>query len=573
MGKVIVLPQEVVSKIAAGEVIERPASVVKELVENSLDASSTVLNIQIKNAGKALIRVQDNGTGIEEDDLEKIFLRHTTSKIKTLQDLYQTTSLGFRGEALYSIASISDIIVKSKTTSSPCGWQLHLRGNKKIDIRPVTINNGTDIEVRELFYNTPARKKFMKSNSTELYHIVQTIIPYCLLHPHIEFNLFHHNKKLIDLPLHKNYVERTAKTLNLPQEEIIEVHKEYPQENVIIHLLLGNINIRRPRRDMQFIFINGRPVKNTTLTFQINRMYRILMPNEIYPFFAIFLDLPPENVDVNVHPSKREVKIKNEQYLSYLINSLCENYLLKKSKPKVATYTHPQKENISSLISSSSSKVQQENHYLLFPAEKKYYPSTTENDNESLVDKLTSAKYAGSIFKKYLLFECPSSLLIMDQHAAQERITYEELLDQITAGNIEKQNLLQPLVINLSPAEMIIWEKIHDKLEETGFNTTRWSSSSIALHSYPHLTTNPENIIHSILGELKKEKDSIIDKEFVARLACRSSLMAGYDVNEKQAVYIKDKILSCKVPFTCPHGRPTVIEINEKFLNREFLRE
>ena len=265
MSKVQILPPEIVSKIAAGEVIERPASVLKELLENSLDAKATSLEIELKKAGKNSLVVKDNGSGIAQDDLEKIFFRHATSKITSLDDLYAIHSLGFRGEALYSIASIADIILRSKTEGQDSGFEIHQRGGKKISLKPVNMSVGTQVEVKELFFNTPARKKFLKADTTEMNQILNIFIPYAILNPKCRFLLTHNDKTLFDLMPDKDLKARAAQVLNLDEKDIIEVERRVPEENLSIRLLLGNINIQRSRRDQQFIFVNGRPVQHRNL--------------------------------------------------------------------------------------------------------------------------------------------------------------------------------------------------------------------------------------------------------------------------------------------------------------------
>ncbi|MCM8824004.1 MAG: DNA mismatch repair endonuclease MutL, partial [Candidatus Omnitrophica bacterium] len=235
MGKVHILPQEVISKIAAGEIIERPASVIKELIENSLDAESTNIEINLKAGGKSLIQVKDNGCGIDEDDIEKIFFRHATSKITNIEDIYRMQSLGFRGEALYSIASISDVTLRSKVISAGLGKEIHIRGGEKLSIQPVNMSVGTEIEVRELFFNTPARKKFLKADSTELNQILNTFIPYALFYYTCRFILNHNSKKLLDLTEHPSWITRISDVLNLNREYLIEESLEL-SENINIHL-------------------------------------------------------------------------------------------------------------------------------------------------------------------------------------------------------------------------------------------------------------------------------------------------------------------------------------------------
>lgn len=597
MGKVNLLPPEIISKIAAGEVIERPASVIKELVENSLDAKATSIAVVVKDAGKSLISIKDNGTGIEHDDIEKLFVRHSTSKINKIDDLYSIQSLGFRGEALYSIASISDVTLRSKTKQSDSGWEIHIRGGEKISLKPVSMQNGTEIEVKELFFNTPARRKFLKTDSAELNQIISTFTPYALFSPEIEFKLTHNNRELISLAIEKYNSFRIASALHLKVENLIETFKKQEDGLISMRLFLGDINIQRIRKDMQYVFVNGRPVQDKTIGFHLNQVYRLIMPPEVYPAFIAFINIPCENIDVNTHPTKREIKIKDERALVEIIRPLAENALIsmghtkklkepwvddKKNSPldqpirkyvddKIDLTPLKDMKNHSPKDNRLDENIEPVKQYALYTNRQNNLDSIfieTKNDMP-LKDKLKAAKYIGPFMKKYLIFESGQSLLLIDQHAAQERVTFEKLLSQISSKKLEVQKLLAPIVILLSTEEIVLWNENKIKLEEFGFTTTGWDKESIAIHSHPQLINKPEIAVRNIL----LGGDTVFyNTETFARLACRSSIMAGDDVSRDFASYLRDQLLACKDPFTCPHGRPTVIEIEEKFISKQFLR-
>jgi len=580
MGKVNLLPAEVVSKIAAGEVIERPASAVKELVENALDAGSQLIDVHIKNGGKTLVYVKDNGIGIEQDDLEKIFFRHATSKISKLNDLYTIRSLGFRGEALYSISSVSDVVLRSKTAGSRMGWEIHVRGGEKLSLQPVSMPDGTEIEVKELFFNTPVRKKFLKSDAVELRQILNIFIPYTLLHPSCRFKITHNKKILLDFPVEKDLVARIAKSLNLNRKYIVETYKEFSEgKNISVHLILGDINIQRARKDMQFIFINNRPVKSYELSGLLNRVYKLVFPQGIYPFFAVFVNIPPENVDVNIHPTKREVKMKNSTFLTSALRSLCEETLLSYGKAKQVMgkklYREKQKSSRDGFSELAIPQPIKDFSAGQYKSEGKKSVSGEEENlffekGDNLKNKLTNAYFIGSFMNKYLLFETDDSLFVIDQHAAHERITYERFKKQIESGKVEIQQLLMPVLIRLSHQEFIVWEDGKKKMEEIGFTTTLWDKENIACHTHPQLISHPEMAIRNLLSEKNIPK---CDSDTLARRACRESVMAGQLVKKEEAEFLKDELMKCDDPFICPHGRPTVVEIKEKFLNKQFLRE
>lgn len=576
MNKVRILPAEIISKIAAGEVVERPASVVKELIENSIDARAASIEINLENSGKTLIRVKDNGDGISGDDLNTIFNRHATSKIAEPDDLYQITSLGFRGEALYSISAISDITLRTKTEEAECGWELHLRGNEKLSQKPITMHKGTDIEVKELFFNTPARKKFLKSNSGELKAILDICIPYTLFHPGISFYLAHEARKIIDLKPTPSLIGRISGALHLEQKHVLEDKGCF--EGISIHLILGDINLRRSRKDMQFIFINGRPVQNKAINYHLNDIYRLLFSQGVYPVFCVYITMPPQELDVNVHPTKREVKIKNETELISKLRALAENALMTKSKARQfeksvfslplsgsQTLPTPKAETAATLPSLSTEKSPPaKDDAILF----RDYQLPQQKD-EALKAKLRLSRYLGNLLNKYLLFESNDSLLVIDQHAAHERINFEKLKMQMENGKVQTQYLLTPVLVKLIHQEILSWEENKEILERMGFSCSLFDPETLAVHAHPWLITDPENSIRNLLSA---EPIRAANNETLARRACHSSITTGYAVKKDEAEYQLSQLLLCQNPFSCPHGRPTVIEIPENTLNKQFLR-
>lgn len=579
MNKVHLLAPEVISKIAAGEVIERPSSVIKELLENSLDAASTAITIDLAKAGKTGIRILDNGSGIEAEDIDKICARHATSKLSTIDDLEHILSFGFRGEALYSIAAVSDIIIRSKTLKSETGWEMHQRGGKIINRRPVQMNPGTEIIVNELFFNTPARKKFLKTDSSEISSILDVIIPYVLLYPSYRYVVSNNEKNLITCEKHESRIHRTATVLNLDKSHLVEIKKEIPHAGITIHLILGDINIQRPRKDLQYIFINNRPVQNRTLQYQINQAYRSLFPPETNPFFILFLTLPAKNIDVNIHPTKREVKIRDEYALAMLVKDVCGEALKLKGKARQITITKtaiempPVSDSLPKGFKENVSSAKQEPTQYIFtqPVENSSIqePVTPYRADTSLKTVLSQSQYIGCFLKKYLLFETSGSLLLMDQHAAHERINFEAFKKQIEKGTVEVQQLLSPILIKLSPEERVNWEDGKEKLDTIGLMTTQWDKNTIGLHAHPLLIKNPEFAIRNLLAG---EKISRCDTETLARKACRSSVMTGERIHAAEAENLRKLLLQCSDPFTCPHGRPTVVELPEKQLAKYFLR-
>lgn len=589
MGKVHLLPEHVISKIAAGEVIERPASVIKELLENALDAGAHSIELTLSDAGKSLIALKDDGEGIAKDDLEKIFQRHATSKIKTSEDLYDIHSLGFRGEALYSIGAISDINLKSKTKEQESGFEIHLRGSKKINLKPCAFSaHGTHIEIKELFFNTPARKKFLKSSTTELNQILNLFIPYAIFHSDKRFLLIHDGKTIIDTPAVMNRVSRMAEVLNLEEKYLLTSQFASLDENIQIEIILGDINIQRRRRDMQHIFVNGRPVENKSISFHLNQIYRLIMPDETFGCFAAFLTLNPQTIDVNIHPTKKEVKIQSEQTLCSMLRNLAETTLMTSGGAKEIPMAQeePAAQVFFKTDFSQGEKVFSDSPDLhkdqifggdyAFPRREQmptqfYIPEADafHGGQKSLQKKVENARYLGSFINKFLLFESRATLLIVDQHAAAERITYEQLIRQMQKSQLEVQSLLSPIVIKLTPQEMVTYQEVSESLKQMGMENNQWDNESIAIHTQPLVLKNIELAVRQILSGERIEKS---DFATLARRACRSSVMAGDSLNPQEAEFLREQLLQCLDPYTCPHGRPTIIEMSEEFLNKQFFR-
>ncbi len=627
MNKVQILPSDVIAKIAAGEVIERPASVIKECVENSLDAGATSIEVHLKDAGKQLIHIKDNGSGITQEDLSNLFQRHATSKITAIDDLETLNSLGFRGEALFSIGSIADVVLRSKPRDDGRGtmddnndprpsslvsrpsehtihdaWELHVRGGERINLQPAaTSGHGTELKISELFFNTPARKKFLKSNTTELNQALDAFLPYALLHPIVSFKLTHAGRSLIDLKPANSLKERIARALNLDAKNLIEAEQLFQEDGITLRMILGNINIQRTRRDLQYFFVNGRPVQHRNLGFHLNDIYRLILPPSIYPCFAIFIEIDPALIDVNIHPAKREVKISNEGRLVSLMRHMVEHALMTQGNVKkidegrgtidegrTATgipaaldaqrSTHNAEQGIPTeqLIFGPGQMQSTFNPSELFARSQGTGHKTQEAEahlfrqpNETMQDKFARARYIGSFINKYLLWEVDDSLLLVDQHAAQERIMFEKFKSQIDEGKVEVQNLLTPILLRLTPQERLAWEESQETLKEIGMDTTAFDDDTVAIQTIPLLMKKPEAIVRTILSGDKAER---CDYLTIARRACKASIVTGDHLNPEQVLHQRQELLACKDPFICPHGRPAIIELKDSFLEKHFLR-
>jgi DNA mismatch repair protein MutL len=572
MNEIKVLPPELVSKIAAGEVIERPASVIKELVENSLDAGALSVEAEIRDSGKTYLRVKDDGCGIPEQGLAALGRRHATSKISTADDLSHISSLGFRGEALYSITAVSDVIIRSNTASQECGWELHMREGKHLSRKPFPMGIGTEIEVRELFFNTPARRKFLKAHAAETSACLDTFLPYALLHADKRFTFINDGRVMLSADTGQTQKARIARALALEEQHLIEEQWESREHRLGLHFVLGDINITRTRKDLQFIFVNGRPVFSKTISFHLNDIYRLLLEPGVFPFFFINVQMDPDEIDVNVHPAKREIKIRDESALVTFLRRIAERLLMTRSQAKQASqaiFTAPAQEEHSAAATPS---LQPAHPAPGFTAEKETsfsFPYAQPAEKGDLRAKLNQARFIGALLRSFLLFETPGSMLLIDQHAAQERINFEKLSRQFARSKVEVQPLLTPYLVRLNPQELLAWESQKERIETLGFSCSLFDQTTLAIHSHPHLITKPEQSMRNLLAGEPLQK---LDPETLARMACRSSVMAGDFMGSEQAENQRKELLACEAPFTCPHGRPTVIEIPETAIRSQFLR-
>jgi DNA mismatch repair protein MutL len=596
MTKVTILTPDVIAKIAAGEAVDRPASVVKELLENAIDAGATGIEIHLKDAGKELIHIKDNGSGIKHADLETIFQRHATSKISAIEDLEKLSSMGFRGEALYSIAAVSDVTLSSRTSQED-GWQIHLRGGLRQKLEPVGLSHtGTDIKIAELFFNTPARRKFLKNNTSELNQILSIVLPYTLIYPQIRFVLAHAGRSILDLRTAPSSLDRAAAALNVSMKHFLETDQEFVEEKIRIRMILGNINVQRPRRDLQFIFINNRPIESRNLSFNLNDVYKLIMPPGLYGAFIVNITLDPANVDVNIHPTKREVRLKDEAKIISILRRMTEYQLMHKGQAKEfssptmistplagelregglpadqiifapgqlqanfnpGTYAHV--ENEERLFRSPTNDVQDSG----LPLDFRLF-----GEENTLRSKFIRARFVGSFLQKFLIFEIDESLLIVDQHAAQERIMFEKFKDQIEGAKVESQPLLTPLLLRLTHQEKISWEELQKELTAAGIETTQFDDDTIAIQTQPLLLKNIEAVVRTLLSGDPAPR---MDHNTLARRACKASIVAGDKLDITQVDHQRKQLLECKDPFTCPHGRPTLIEVTQDFLDRQFLR-
>ncbi|MGE4357870.1 MAG: DNA mismatch repair endonuclease MutL [Candidatus Omnitrophota bacterium] len=560
--KIIVLPPEVVNKIAAGEVVERPASVVKELIENSLDAEANLIVVEIKDAGRKMIKVIDNGVGMSKEDALLCIKPHATSKISSVEDLEKISTLGFRGEALSSIASVSLMRILTHNEEEPSGIELEIEAGEIRKVSEIGAPRGTTIEVRNIFFNTPARKKFLKSQSTELAHIIRIVEQFALAYPQVAFRLLHQERELFNFLPQKNYRERIKEVLGEEAEkELLEL--DFQNNNFKLKGFISKPEFSRIDRYGQFFFVNRRAVVNKTLSHAVYSIYKELLPKERFPLAIIHIEIEPRFVDVNVHPTKKEIRFQNEKLIHDCLVKVIKEALTEKS----------------SLISESSQKtfsISQE-------GVKEGVPSYTlfKHDVSPEVRELAFSEIFPSrkipflqVSNLYIVSSDDEGILIIDQHAASERIIFDALLkkDNIT----EVQSLLIPEVINLGVRESEILRENLDTFRELGFEIREFGKNDFQIKTVPAvISKSPKQLILDILSDIQEEKINTLKLErekLISLIACHSAIREGDRLEEVEIYRLIQDLKNTKFPSVCPHGRPTMIRLGWDELKKRFKR-
>lgn len=688
MSKIRVLPDNLSNQIAAGEVVERPASVIKELVENSIDAGATRVHIDVELGGRRLMRITDNGEGMMRDDAILAFERHATSKIKSLEDLSKIETLGFRGEALASIASVAKIELLTKTENETVGTRVVIEGGRLIDVKDAARPTGTTICVRDLFFNTPARRKFMRSEATENYHLASIVTHYALAHPEISFVLTSNGREILRVSTAKDLRERAFQIFG---SNLIESLLQVDGGREYIAKIKGYISApreRRTTRDAQYFFINGRFVRDKLLSRALTEGFRAVLPHGVYPVAFLFLDVPLEEVDVNVHPAKTEVRFRRAEAVRDVIaeairKSLTSAGIIREEIPP--TFDSFKSENepetrlpISNyeqqkieLFSQESAEINSTEAPFSFNEPKAIEPETVSqnvvttepgtiieeriievyskdfedsvqakseqsesffqaetqpvegfersqsssmNDNSFIdaqpislnntavsvsnygvmppvdsganlpksvpVESLSAAKIRpiGQLHDSYIIAVDDEGMLLIDQHVAHERILFDKFRRKEVERDIKSQNLLLPETIDLTPAQAVSFEHIEPELERLGFSTMRLSGRTVAIKSIP--ADIPAREIRNLLVELIETVDrekrgnaiETIRDNLAASLACKAAVKINMKLTIEKMQWLIDRLAFTTSPTTCPHGRPIVLRITMKDIERAFHR-
>ncbi len=591
MNKIHILSESVANKIAAGEVIERPASIVKELVENSLDAGASRIEIEIRNGGKSLIRVSDNGAGIDAAELETAFLRHATSKLHEADDLNSIQSFGFRGEALPSIAAVSRCRAVSATTDSDSGKELLIHGGAVIESNQCAPRQGTTIEVSDLFFNTPARRKFLRADATETGHILEIVTNMALAYPKVHFSLHSAKRTLLNAQASDSLMERAAAVLGEDvAQHLLEI--KGTMDGVSITGLIGKASIARANRNGQRFFINRRWIKSIGFSYAVQEGYYGRLMHGQYPVAILFIEIDPERVDVNVHPTKQQVRISQESALKALLMDIIAKRLADSSQVHIQpdTEDHPPEAETPFDKPQAWPTPQPTRSFVLSDATPAYNtdprplpipPAFKEEQTrfEAASEDIEIRRVLGQLHKTYIVAESSEGLLLVDQHAAHERVMFESLQHNMEQDAPETQALLLDEVLELHPNQLELFEKSLPWLSQIGFDLENFGESSYVIRGIPALfgDESPAQILKryieeketgAIKGSIEKHTD-----ELAALIACkRKSVKAQDNLNLEAMQVLLQRLTKCKNPHHCPHGRPTWVKYTLYELERQFKR-
>ncbi|MBU3191657.1 DNA mismatch repair endonuclease MutL [Clostridium bowmanii] len=644
--RINILEVETSNKIAAGEVVERPSSVVKELVENSIDAGAKNIIVEIFDGGQTNIKVIDDGCGIHIDDIEKAFLPHATSKIKYVEDIYNIHTLGFRGEALPSIASVSRTLLSSRTKESSSGKEISKSSGDILYVKEIGCNVGTTIEVKDLFFNVPARQKFLKSPQREAALISDILGRLALANNEISFKLMNNDKKVLSTYSSTNLCDTIRYIYG---KEVVDNITGFEKLGDImsVHGYVGNAVISRGSRNRQSIFVNKRYVKSSLITAAVENAFKSFLTINKFPFFVIYLDIFPEYIDVNVHPQKTEIKFQEDKDVFKFVfgavhtaigDSLRENFTVGEEKDNNESYSAPEVEkntlkkdiyDFNRIVIDEKVKEELEKSVQI-PLDFKYKKLNNETDNSmklhyskpngeivtrvsqgesaneladedttenirenhgnnydvskeksadgiSRISKFPEIRIIGQFNKTYVLGEAYNELYLIDQHAAHEKILFEKYKSEIIKSEVLSQILLTPTVIELSHEDYAYYNENEAVFKNSGFDIIEFGENTISIREVPIILGKPDikNLFNEILDNLKNMgtgKTEEIKYTRIATMACKAAVKANNQLSELEMNKLINDLRYIDEPFTCPHGRPTIIKITLNELEKRFKR-
>jgi DNA mismatch repair protein MutL len=660
MGRIRILSDNVANKIAAGEVVERPASVVKELLENALDAGADDIRIDAENAGRRLIRIQDNGCGMLRDDALLAFERHATSKLSDVKDLLAIETLGFRGEALPSIASVSRLVLETRAAEEQTGTAVEIAGGKLLRCDETARPVGSTIAVRDLFFNVPARKKFLRSDQTELAHIGSLVTHYSLGHANKRFELYHENRELLAVTPVSSLRDRAFQVFGSEiMEDLVDIGprvfelrlpppyvppssraslaaKPDPETaQFVLEGLVSSPQVQKTSRDSVFLFVNGRLIRDRVLLHAISSAYHNLMPGGSYPFALLFLNCDASEVDVNVHPAKTEVRFRHGTAVHDFVRGAIRDVLMESrpassmpiaaSPPTIAQPRAPAPVQRGAALPFSEfsaaietvvvepesldpepavtaavfpevtisaparpALVEEPRPHANAPApmQIRRIPDThgaldqlqADWDRMDSLAALPDLRPLGQLHDSFIVAAGRDGLWIIDQHVAHERILFEQVLRQRAAGTVEIQQLLMPLVLNLTPSQQFEYARIADELNAHGFDSEPFGQRTIAIKAAPAGVGagEIENIVFEILEiaerELRTASLDEVRRNVCATIACRAAIKVNMRLEPKKIEWLLRSLAACEYPMTCPHGRPIALRYSTKDILKSFHR-
>jgi DNA mismatch repair protein MutL len=615
MSKVRVLADHVANQIAAGEVVERPASVAKELVENSIDAGATRITIEIEAGGRRLLKVSDDGEGMVRDDAILAFERHATSKIRITEDLNAIGTLGFRGEALASIASVAKIELTTCVEDASAGTRVAIDGGRMRDVKDAAHPRGTTIAVRDLFFNVPARRKFLRSEATETFHLTNLVTHYALAHPEIAFVFVNNGRDVVRAVAAKDLRERAYQIFGAEfLENLLEVNGGDP----LVARVTGFVSAprdRRTSRDSQYLFVNRRFVRDRMIGRSLSEAYKSILPHGVYPAALLFIETPLEEVDVNVHPAKTEVRFRRSAAVADAVREAVRAALASasyvQSEPPISTppepeLSTPQVQSASAAVSfaapqpridfvpppaapvmplpSGDEIARDIEEMIRSSVVKSPSPLPPLNSAERLVREVTpdsvskNIRPLGQLEESFIIATDDEGLLLIDQHVAHERVLFDKYRALESERRTESQQLLVPETFDLTPAQAAVFDQLVPELEVYGFELMRLSGRTVAIRAVPADLPAGEarNMLSELLETVDAEKKSsareTMRDEIAASLACHAAIKVNMSLTPEKMRWLIDRLLQTSSPTTCPHGRPVILRLKMRDILKGFHR-
>ena len=609
MSKIRVLADHVANQIAAGEVVERPASVAKELVENSIDAGATRITIEIEAGGRRLLKVSDDGEGMVRDDAILAFERHATSKIRVSEDLIAIGTLGFRGEALASIASVAKVELTTCTEGAGAGTRVTIEGGRMRDVKDAGHPRGTTIAVRDLFFNVPARRKFLRSEATETFHLTNLVTHYALAHPEIAFAFVNNGRDVVRAVPAKDLRERAYQMFG---EEFLENLLRVDGGDAQVARVTGFVSAprdRRTSRDSQYLFVNRRFVRDRMIGRSLSEGYRSILPHGVYPAALLFIETPREEVDVNVHPAKTEVRFRRSAAVADSVREAIRvalasaNYL--QPEPQIQASVEPQITQIpeaqarSAAVSftppqprieftplPSGEEIARDIEEMIRSSSsvKSVSPLPPLNSAERLVREVTpetlpsNIRPLGQLEESFIIATDDEGLLLIDQHVAHERVLFDKYRALESERRTESQQLLVPETFDLTPAQAAVFDQLAPELETYGFELMRLSGRTVAIRAVPADLPAGEarnmlsELLETVDAEKKTSASETLKDEIAASLACHAAIKVNMSLTPEKMRWLIDRLLKTSSPTTCPHGRPVILRLKMRDILKGFHR-